>query len=160
MDFACPWSDPTWTRNTQYLLNSFKHWLGTELIERQGSPQQQAETLFKAPSIVVAHGLQEDPIFFYGNLAALQLWHVDLPSLLEMPSRKTAEPVHRDERARLLKLTQEQGFVDDYQGIRIATTGERFLIERAIVWNVMNDQDQQVGQAATFYHWQRLVDRA
>ena len=50
--------------------------------------------------------------------------------------------------------------MDDYQGIRIATTGERFLIERAIVWNVMNDQDQQVGQAATFDHWQRLVDRA
>ncbi|MEC9115836.1 MAG: MEKHLA domain-containing protein, partial [Planctomycetota bacterium] len=56
--------------------------------------------------------------------------------------------------------TQEQGFVDDYQGIRIATTGERFLIERAIVWNVLNDQGQQVGQAAAFDHWQRLVDRA
>jgi hypothetical protein len=153
MDFETPWSDTIWIRNTQRLLNSFAHWVGHELIERQGTPEDQSLQLYQAPRVVVGHGMQADPIFFYGNQLALDLWHIDLPTLLKMPSRKTAEPVHRDERARLLEKTQQQGFVDDYRGIRIGAHGERFLIEQAIVWNVLDESGLQCGQAATFDRW-------
>lgn len=156
LDFESPWSDDQWIRDTQRLLNSFVHWVGHELIDRQGSPAEQSRRLFEAQRVVVGHGMQADPIFFYGNQLALDLWNLDLATLLEMPSRKTAEPVHRDERARLLQRTQEQGFVDDYRGIRIGTNGERFLIEQAIVWNVLDEAGVQCGQAATFERWQPL----
>jgi MEKHLA domain len=145
-----------WIERTQHLLDSYRHWLGHELIERDGDHAAQSQRLFEAPIVVVAHGEEADPVFNYANGSALALWEVDLNRLLTMPSRLTAEPVHRDERARLLERTARQGFVDDYQGIRIATSGRRFRIERAIVWNVLDEAGRKVGQAATFSAWQNL----
>jgi hypothetical protein len=48
------------------------------------------------------------------------------------------------------------GFVDDYRGIRITSSGKRFLIEQAIIWNLINGDGQRVGQAATFSEWKWL----
>lgn len=114
--------------------------------------------MFEAPFVVVSHGMQDDPILNYGNATALKLWKISIPDLLKTPSRMTAEPVHRDERQRLLERTTRDGFVDDYRGVRIATTGHRFLIERATVWNLVNETGERVGQAATFSEWTFLDD--
>jgi hypothetical protein len=77
-------------------------------------------------------------------------------TLVRTPSRLTAEPVHRDERARLLERTSREGFVDDYSGVRISKTGRRFMIEKAIVWNLDDESGQALGQAATFDRWTPL----
>ena len=89
----------------------------------------------------------------YGNAAALALWEMDWDTFTRTPSRLTAEPMHRDERARLLARTRDQGFVDDYSGIRISRSGRRFRIERAIVWNLVDAAGAPCGQAATFDQW-------
>jgi hypothetical protein len=148
------WLTPDWIAQTQILLNSFSHWTKRELIPRIGSPVDQAQALFEAPFVVVSHGTQSDPILNYGNRTALTLWEMDVSRLIQTPSRLTAEPVHRDDRARLLERTTRDGFVDDYQGIRISSTGRRFRIDRAIVWNLIDAKGQRVGQAATFSEWQ------
>ena len=142
--------------HVQLLLDSFARLLGRELISRQGSAEVQAERLFQAPFVVVSHGTEADPILNYGNAAALALWEMDLATLTRTPSRLTAEPVHRDERARLLERTRRDGFVDDYAGIRISSTGRRFRIEQAIVWNLVDAAGIHRGQAATFDRWTPL----
>lgn len=151
-----PWRQHDWVAHTQILLDSYRHWTGQELISRDGSPDDQARRLFDAPFVVVSHGTQADPILNYGNRTALGLWEISIEQLRQTPSRLTAEPMHRDERARLLERTTRQGYVDDYQGIRIATTGRRFRIDRATVWNLRGGQGEQVGQAATFSDWEFL----
>ncbi|MDA1160619.1 MAG: MEKHLA domain-containing protein [Planctomycetota bacterium] len=148
-----PWQEDNWIEQTQILLNSYRRFLGKELIARDGSNKDQSRALFEAPFVVVSHGTEADPILNYGNQTALDLWEMELKTLLQTPSRMTAEPVHRDERARLLERTSRDGFVDDYRGIRVASTGRRFLIEQAIVWNLVNDDGDRVGQAATFSDW-------
>ena len=142
--------------HVQLLLDSFARLLGRELISRQGSAEAQAERLFQAPFVVVSHGTEADPILNYGNAAALALWEMDLATLTRTPSRLTAEPVHRDERARLLERTRRDGYVDDYAGIRISSTGRRFRIEQAIVWNLVDAAGIHRGQAATFDRWTPL----
>jgi hypothetical protein len=92
----------------------------------------------------------------YGNEAALRLWEMDLATLLATPSRLTAEPVHRSERERLLQRTKRNGFVNDYQGVRISASGQRFRIEQATVWNLFDEQGNHRGQAATFSDWHML----
>ena len=144
---------PAWNDHTQVLLNSYRHWLGRELVPRDADPEVQAQRLFDAPFVVVSHGTQDDPILNYGNQAALELWEIDVPTLLVTPSRLTAEPLHRDERARLLDRTRREGYADDYTGIRITTTGRRFRIDQAIVWNLRGPAGDHAGQAATFSHW-------
>ncbi len=153
---TAPWSSDAWILRTQQLLDSHARWLGRELISREGSPAEQSERLFLAPFVVVAHGTEDDPILNYANQAAIALWATDLPTLLAMPSRRTAEPVHRDERARMLQRTREQGYIDDYQGVRITADGRRFHIRQAVVWNLRDDQGQHAGQAATFRTWDWL----
>jgi len=151
-----PWTAPEWTARTRQILDSYPALLGRELIPRDGSPAEQSERLYFAPCVVVAHGMEADPILNYANRAAVELWETDLATLLRMPSRLTAEPVHRDERARMLQRTREQGYIDDYQGIRVTVSGRRFRIARAIVSRRCDDNGAPAGQAATFDAWEWL----
>jgi hypothetical protein len=127
-------------------------------VERSEDPEDEARRLFEAPFVVVSHGTQEDPILNYGNRMALELWEMDVATLLTMPSRLTAEPMHRDERAQMMRRAAKQGYVDDYRGVRISRTGKRFLIDRAVIWNLQNASGYRVGQAATFSKWTPLAD--
>jgi hypothetical protein len=147
------WSRPAWIARAGLLLDSFRRRLGRELIERSGDAVEDARRLFEAPQVVVSHGTESDPILNYGNRAALDLWETDVVQFTQMPSRLTAEAPERDERARLLERTARDGYVDDYRGVRITSTGRRFLIEQAIVWNVDDDAGTKLGQAATFDRW-------
>ncbi|MBI1247491.1 MEKHLA domain-containing protein [bacterium] len=148
-----PWREHGWPAHLQILLDSFHDRLGRHLVERSGDPNEDARRVYEAPFVVVSHTAVSDPILNYGNRMALELWEIEVDVLLMTPSRLTAEPMHRDERAQLLERTTRDGYVDDYQGIRISTTGRRFRIEEAIVWNLHNAQGTYVGQAATFDRW-------
>jgi hypothetical protein len=143
----------TWS---QLLLDSFRRWTGRDLLVRTGTPEVQAEALFAAPFVVVSHGTEADPLLNYGNQRALDLWELSWAQLTSTPSRLTAEPMNRSERARMLAVAEEQGYFAGYRGIRISSTGKRFLVEDATVWNVVDGQGIRVGQAATFAHWTLL----
>lgn len=145
-----------WAELTARLLDSYRRWTGSDLIPRH-SPDQDLLDLWEAPRVVVAHGTQSDPQMIYGNLTALKLWEMQPNEFLGMPSRLTAEPVHRDERQRLLDRTRQFGFVDDYRGIRISKSGKRFVIEQAILWMVVDGDGNTIGQAATFDRWTPLT---
>ena len=150
------WATDAWIERTRVLLDSFERFVGRELMPRGSSLAETARLLYEAPFVVVAHGVEEDPILNYANGTALTLWETDLETLLSMPSRKTAEPMHRDERAKMLQMTRDQGYIDDYRGVRISAAGKRFQIERAIVWNLVDGAGQHAGQAATFSEWTPL----
>ncbi len=153
-----PWESPHWIARTQVILNSYRRWLGTDLISREGTEAEQSRLLFEAPFVVVSHGTEADPVLNFGNAVALNLWEMDVTTFTQTPSRYTAEPVHRDERARLLERTTRDGYVDDYSGIRISSSGKRFRIDQAIIWNLFDDSGEYAGQAATFSEWHPLTD--
>lgn len=73
-----------------------------------------------------------------------------------MPSRLTAEPMHREERAQFLARTAAEGFITGYSGIRISATGRRFRIEDAVIWNLARPDGARAGQAASFARWSFL----
>jgi hypothetical protein len=154
------WQQPAIAQQSQRLVYSFEHWTGEPLIPvAELSPiassitQSIAQTLFHADFVVVSHGLEADPILNYGNQVALNLWQMEWQQFTTTPSRYTAEPVERTERDRLLTQTRDHGFIKNYQGIRIDSKGQRFYIHDAIVWNVIDAQGQNWGQAATFRNW-------
>lgn len=148
-----PWTDPVIVRWTQRLLDSYRNWIGRDLLERIGDLDYQAQALYQSPFVVVSHGLQDDPILNYGNQMALELWELTWEQLVKTPSRLTAEPVNRAEREWMLEQVRTSGYLDTYRGVRVSSTGRRFLVDKAIVWNVLDEQGQRVGQAATFSHW-------
>ena len=112
-----------------------------------------ATAMWEMPAVILAHGTEADPLFFYGNRAALDLFEMDARQLVGMPSRLSAEPLVREERSALLERVTRYGFIDDYAGIRISATGRRFRIEQATVWNLLDSSGRMHGQAATFSRW-------
>ncbi len=135
------------------LLRSFAHWTGRRLIDPSLPESEQARQLFLAPFAVVSHNTAPDPIFNYGNETALKLFELSWDEFTALPSRQSAEPLHQDERARLLAQVTHQGYVNNYRGIRIAKSGRRFLIEKGLVWNLLDENGAYYGQAATFSDW-------
>jgi len=129
------------------VARSFERLLGRPLVE---PGEDVVQAMWLAPHVILAHGTQADPIFFFGNRAALACFETDLDSLLAMPSRLSAEAPLRDERQALLDRVAAHGFIDDYAGVRISAKGRRFRIERAIVWTVSDAAGMRLGQAATF----------
>src|SRR6185503_5117870 len=109
------------------------------------------------PFVVVSHGMEEEPFLNYGKHVALKLGEMTWAQLITTPSRRTAEPVNRAEPESLLEQDRTRGYLDTYRGVRITSTGRRFLVEDALIWNVVNGKGQRVGQAATFSQWTWLT---
>jgi hypothetical protein len=144
---------------TALIAESFLRLLGRRLVhpaEAGSNAEGIEEAIWTAPCVIVAHGTEPDPIFFYGNRRALELFEATWAQFTAMPSRLSAEPLLRDERERLLARVREHGYIDDYSGIRVSLTGRRFRIERAIVWNLIDEQGARHGQAAMFEDWEAV----
>jgi MEKHLA domain len=150
------WSERHIVEWSQRLLESFRHWIGQDLIDRAGDQDSQARRLFDATFVVVSHGMGVDPILNYGNQAALNLWDLSWEHFITTPSRLTAEADDRAERERILMQARGKGYYDGYRGVRISSTGRRFLVEQAVIWNVIDPAGHRIGQAATFSQWSYL----
>ncbi|MDH5597255.1 MAG: MEKHLA domain-containing protein [Candidatus Peregrinibacteria bacterium] len=136
---------------TRLMTESLFRLSGQNIIHnwRRLSPVGLAEKAFEMRRVLVSHGTESDPILNYGNYEALKLWQLSWEELTKMPSRKTAEPDQREERARFLAEVEKKGFVDDYSGVRISSRGDRFRIKNALVWR-LEDETGPKGMAAMF----------
>ncbi|MCC5847824.1 MAG: MEKHLA domain-containing protein [Verrucomicrobia bacterium] len=133
------------------ICQSYHHWTGRHLVaspELTGRDLERA--LYALDQVVVAHDTRDDPVFMYANRAALDLFEMTLEDFTRLPSRFSAEPMARAEREALLREVRENGFTDAYSGVRVSSTGKRFFIEKATVWNLLDAGGAPCGQAATF----------
>lgn len=143
--------------HAELLCSSYLCWTGRHLVEPSSGPEGAAALLDQAPFAVVSHDTQADPVFNYANRRALELFEMDWDEFTRLPSRLSAEPLNREERARLLERVSRDGYVDDYSGVRISKNGRRFLIRDATVWNLFDSAGNACGQAALITRWERLV---
>jgi hypothetical protein len=139
------------------LSNSLEHWSGRSLIEDRDNPGAAARRLYYAPFVLLSHGVEKDPIINYANITAQKLFEMNWSRFVQFPSRLSAEAVLQTERKRLLQRVTEHGFIDDYSGVRISSSGKRFLIDQATVWNLQDGDGRYYGQAAMFSNWKNLA---
>jgi hypothetical protein len=143
--------------HARLLLGSHRHWTGHDLLLDPSLPAAAAaQALYEAPFALLSHDTATDPVFTYANLTAQRLFAMPWQEIVGLPSRLSAEPLAREERERLLAQVATHGYIDDYSGIRIASTGQRFRIASATVWNLLDDSGNHCGQAACFADWQPL----
>lgn len=136
------------------LCDSFARLLGRPLLPALPADDRAlAQALYDAPMVIVSHGTEADPIFWFANRTAQRLWEVDWPTFIRMPSRKSVEPDEQSDRETVLRRAAEHGYIDDYRGVRISASGQRFRIEDVVLWNLTDERGQRVGQAATFAQW-------
>lgn len=149
MQTAIPevYQTPEMTQRIARTAESFARLLGRPLVD---PGDDVVAALWHAPAAIVAHGIEADPVFFFGNRAALQAFEAGVAEFIAMPSRLSAEAPLRGERQVLLDRVSAHGFIDDYAGVRISAKGRRFRIADAIVWNLIDADGLRHGQAATF----------
>lgn len=121
------------------------------------------ENLFNADFYLVSHQYQNEPILVYGNQKVLDRWEMTWEGFVGTPSRLTAEKELQNKRAEILKIADKQGYFDKYEGIRISSTGKRFWIKEALIFNIYEDASSNlnskvIGQAALFYHTEDVND--
>jgi len=146
-----PVLDEQLRRRLALIADSYRRLTGQPLLD-----DPTPERLWNAPCVIVAHGSEADPVFFYGNRLALEVFAMDFAAFTRLPSRYSVEPLQREERARLLERVSRDGFIDDYAGVRISAIGQRFRIEQAVVWNLIDEEGVCHGQAASFDRWQMI----
>ncbi|HZW26751.1 MAG TPA: MEKHLA domain-containing protein [Gallionella sp.] len=133
------------------IVASYRRLTGKELLDEiPGNDEALRLALWNAPRAIVAHGTEADPVFFYGNRLALELFEMDFDSFAQLPSQLSAEPLAQGARERLLEKVMRQGYVDGYSGMRIAASGRRFMIADCTVWNLQDGAGVLHGQAAVF----------
>jgi hypothetical protein len=142
--------------HSKLLYDSFASVTGRSLLEGQFTPEEIARQLYEAPFVLLSHGIQPEPIFNYANKTAQRLWEMDWQQFTQLPSRLSAEPVAVAERQAMLEEAKRKGYISDYNGVRISSTGRRFIIKDAILWNIYDSAGTYQGQAATFKEWEFL----
>lgn len=140
----------------QLLISSFHQLTGKHLLDPDLAEEQQSLALYRAPFAVLSHNTESDPIFNYANQTAQNLFEMDWAQFTQLASRHSAEPQVRAERERLLARVTNYGFIEDYKGVRVSASGKRFLVENAVVWNLVDRDGQFRGQAAVLYQWSEL----
>jgi hypothetical protein len=155
-----PWLDSERLALAAIILASHHQGFGRPLLagldgdaHNSAAPTSQAQELFAAATVVMAHGGGDDPKLIYANRAALQLWRRPWSEQVGLPSRLTAEPQERAGRAALLSRALDQQAIGGYQGIRIDSQGRRFVIRNARLWTLWTRGGEPCGQAAAFSDW-------
>jgi len=138
------------------LCSSFHRWSGRRLVPEGLNETEAARFLFEAPFAVLSHDTADDPLFNYANKKAMELFEMDWQAITALPSRLSAEPVNQQKRLQLLQQVAEHGFVDGYSGVRISDSGRRFMIENTVIWNLLDEEGNEAGQAAMFDRWRFL----
>jgi hypothetical protein len=155
IDEPCPANDYL-GEHAELILSSLFQMTGRNLVDPETSDKDRYRLLFEAPFCVVSHNTEADPIFNYGNRVALELFEMNWGDFIRLPSRLSAEKQVGKERERLLARVTEYGCIEDYKGVRVSSSGKRFLVEDSIVWNMLNKNGIYRGQAAVLYKWSRL----
>lgn len=128
------------------LADSFRRLTGRDL----------GPDIWNAEAAILAHDTGAPPRFIYGNARTLALFRMSPQHFLGLPSHESAEPAHRDERARMFARLEADDVVFNYAGVRIAADGTRFRISDAVIWNLVDEAGVRHGQAAWFERWEIL----
>jgi hypothetical protein len=149
-------NNPFYNDHALLLCSSYRRWTGKQLLPEWEQAHNLIENLFDAHFVLVSHGTETDSIFNFGNRAALELFELGWDEFIRLPSRESADQDNKEDRSRLMARVHKEGYVSDCSGVRISSTGKRFLITGATVWNVIDDDDRYRGQAAMFSSWSFL----
>ncbi len=129
------------------LTGSYARLVGSPLVPTGSGPRW---LYHEAPFAVVAHNTEPDPRFVYANEAAQRCFEYSWDEFTALRSRFSAEVADQAERQQLLDAVTRNGFMNGYRGMRVARSGRRFWIRDGVVWQLVDINGVQRGQAATF----------
>ena len=102
---------------------------------------------------------KNDPKFTFANPAALALFGYNESEFIGLPSKLSAGPEDRSEREVMMKQAALDGYILNYNGIRVKKNGEMFWIKNGIIFN-LKEGDTVIGQAAIIPTFAEIQDES
>jgi hypothetical protein len=138
------------------LLNeSYRHWRGEYLVDQQ-NPGEVLAALNEAKFALLSHGLETEPVFNYGNVQALTLFGYEHLDFLQLVIRDITANETTAERSALRAKVDTAGFVTQFSGVSVSRKGQRFVVDRGEVWQLIDNLGRVHGQAARLDDWHFL----
>eukprot|EP00850_Spirogloea_muscicola_P004368 SM000018S03733 [mRNA] locus=s18:1117822:1119242:- [translate_table: standard] len=152
---AAPYAQGDVIMHSLGLIDSYFRATERQLFAEPIELSQAARALWDAPFVVVSHGTEDDPIFNYGNRAALDLFGLDWPAFTSLPSRKSAgdDAANIADRQQWLDAAQKAA-VNLAGQRRFSSTGREFEIKEGTYWTLTTLDGEVFGQAAVFKEWE------
>ncbi|KAL6776381.1 hypothetical protein ACKKBG_A20915 [Auxenochlorella protothecoides x Auxenochlorella symbiontica] len=151
-----PYKQASVVAHSLLMAESYKRLLKKSLVPDGIDTPATAEWLWYAPFALLCHDTRgAEPLFVYGNAAALELFETDWEGLQGVPSTRSAAPDGeiQSERQAALARALEKGYVENYSGDRVGFRGARFRIEGATLFSVTSPTGTAFGQAAVLPSW-------
>ncbi len=125
------------------------------LLTRRDLPLSSNDNLItafdKCSFPIASHDNSSEPLFNYANRAALNLFKMTSKQMIGLPSKDSALPIDQDERSLILEQVIKYGFIEHYQGKRVASDQSIFHIQDATVWNLLDHEKKYYGQAVIIF---------
>ncbi|MCP3060357.1 MEKHLA domain-containing protein [Myxococcus sp. K38C18041901] len=140
----------------KWLDSSYQRYFGKPLgvgfcpphLEHASDSTRLAWAHTEAPFMLLAQDVQPEPVYFYSNAAASRQFGYSAEELLRTPARLSAPPDGREDRAAVLRVVEERGYVTGYSGIRVTQGGKLFRIHDSELWRVHDAQGTRLGLGA------------
>ncbi|HEY8400884.1 MAG TPA: MEKHLA domain-containing protein [Cytophagaceae bacterium] len=152
------WQSPAVIQHCKLIANSYHYWTKKQLFADATNDLELSKSIYYAPFIVVSHGTEKDPIFNYANLTAQNLWKLSWEEFTKLPSRLSAEPIEEARRNQLLEEGRNRGVTYLEKGIRISKEGKRFYIKDVVLFNLLGDNKEYLGQGAIYEKWEFISE--
>jgi len=145
--------------HTLLLVESFRRKVGRPIHPSIEDVEITAatQTVYEGPFVLLSH--TPDRKYNYANKAAQNLWGYTWEEFIGMESSKSAQPDDTQEQSQrdaLLAKAEEQGYIDNYSGVRIRKDGTKFRVSGLTLWNVESPSGTFLGQAAVFDTFEEL----
>jgi PAS domain S-box-containing protein len=138
----------------ELLTYSYQRIVGTSMLPSDQAGADAARWLYEdAPFALLAQDTSTDPRFVYANRKAQRCFEYSWDEFVVMPARLSAHAADQEHRRKFLEGVLQQGYADNYRGLRIAKSGRRFWIEDTTVWNLVDRNGILQGQAALVPRW-------
>ncbi len=133
----------------EIIKNSYTHFTGEYLPVDPHLSLVEAFDMCSFP--IASHDNSKEPLFNYANKAALLLFKMTSKQMIGLPSKVSAKLINQKERSLFLHQVIENGFIQHYQGKRVASDKSIFHIQDATVWNLINHDKKYYGQAVIIF---------
>lgn len=139
-------------RHLKIINENFNKLFGCYIVPEE-SESLLFDAIWEGDFVLVSHGKEASPVFNFGNKKALELFEMTFNDFTQLESKYSASAISRVERQTLLDKVKKRGFVV-YSGYRISSTGKKFKIKNAKVFDLYDFDGVYYGQAALFNRWE------
>lgn len=135
------------------LLNeTYKRWFGEYLVVEK-DPGLVLNAINEADVMLLSVGLEQQPVFNYGNVKSLLMFGCDLAELVQQVAIEAVpEDLQTEEQAALSKVAEE-GAVAEYHSQRITPKQKRWHVRDGKIWTLKDSLGRFHGLAYCFKDW-------